>query len=91
MAAETNLTRIGIVSSVDPSGGKARVFFPTMGNMVSEWLYVLRFPNAVVKIKEDGKDKDLPVYDWFPAVNDRVVCLYLYGDNTDGFILGVIK
>lgn len=25
-----------------------------------------------------------------PSVNDRVLCAFVYGDNTDGFILGVI-
>ena len=87
MAAETNLIRIGIVSSVDPDGGKARVYFPSMKNMVSNWLYVLRYPNATVEV--DGED--VTVADWSPEVNDRVVCLYLYGENTDGFILGAIK
>ena len=87
MTTETNMVRIGIVSSVSPGGGKARVYFPAMNNMVSDWLYVLRYPNALVEV--DGEDVE--VKDWSPSVNDRVVCLFLYGENTDGFILGAIR
>lgn len=83
MTTETNMLRIGIVSNITPDGTKARVFFPTMGNMVSDWLYVLKFPNA-----KDGNDTDITA--WKPQVNDRVLCAFLYGQNTDGFILGVI-
>ena len=85
MTNESNMLRIGIVSSVSPGGGKARVFFPTMNNMVSDWLYVLRYPNA----KTEGDET--AIIDWVPEVNDRVLCAFLYGQNTDGFILGAIK
>lgn len=27
---------------------------------------------------------------WMPSVDDRVVCLYMTGEETDGYILGVI-
>ena len=87
MTTETNMLRIGVVSSVQPDGGKARVYFPAYSNMVSDWLYVLRFPNAAVEIEGE----DVPVKDWKPAVNDKVLCAFLYGENTDGFILGAIK
>ncbi len=86
MTTEKNTIRVGIVSSIEPGGQKARVYFPTMDNMVSDWLYVLKHPNARVEI--DGED--VPVKDWYPNVNDMVVCAFLYGENTDGFILGVI-
>ena len=28
---------------------------------------------------------------WTPAVNDRVLCVYPYGEDPDGYILGVIS
>ena len=44
MTTEKNTIRVGIVSSIEPGGQKARVYFPTMNNMVSDWLYVLQYP-----------------------------------------------
>lgn len=87
MTTESNMVRVGIVSSVQPDGGKARVYFPTMNNMVSDWLHVLHYPKTAVEIEGE----DVEVKDWIPSVNDRVLCLFLYGENTDGFILGAIR
>ena len=47
--AETNsMVRVGFVSDVRKSNGTARVCFPDMDNMVSDWLYVMRYPNLTV-------------------------------------------
>jgi len=87
----SGMVRIGIVSSVDTSERKARVFFPDMNNMVSDWLYVLQRPREVVDVKEsEGHTHSASVTSWLPKVNERVLVIYLYGWNTDGFILGVI-
>jgi hypothetical protein len=41
---QKGLLRVGKVSSVDSANRKARVIFPGMNNMVSDWLPVLWFP-----------------------------------------------
>lgn len=77
MAEVNSMVRIGIVSSVDSGQKTARVFFPDMDNMVSDWIHVLQHP---------GTTKSS-----MPKVNDSVLVLYGYGIDTDGFILGVIE
>lgn len=44
MADKESLIRVGKVSSIDADNRKARVMFPGMGNMVSDWLPVLWYP-----------------------------------------------
>jgi phage baseplate assembly protein gpV len=71
-----NLVRIGTVSSVESTKGRARVIFKDKA-MVSGWLYVLQQTSS-------------GAVSWMPRVNDRVLCLYLPIFNGDGFILGAI-
>ena len=87
MADTHSLVRIGIVSSVDGSSKKARVYFPDMTDMVSGWLSVLQHPHQAVSATDDVT---VTLGDWMPAVNERVLCLYAHGFGADGFILGVI-
>ena len=56
------------------NGKMVRCIFPDMDNMTSDWLYVLQCSDD----------------EFVPDVNDRVVVLYPFGFNTDGFVLGVI-
>jgi phage baseplate assembly protein gpV len=51
-----------------------RCIFPDMDNMTSDWLYVLQTSDD----------------EFVPDVNDRVIVLYPFGFNTDGYVLGVI-
>ena len=87
MADLKSLVRVGYVSDVNSSNGTARVAFPDMNDMVSDWLYVMRYPHMSVTVDTTQTD----VADWFPAVNDKVLVLMAYGFNSDGFILGVIQ
>lgn len=33
---------------------------------------------------------DVEVYEWFPKVDDKVLVVYAYGFNSEGFVLGVL-
>ena len=55
-------------------GKMVRCIFPDMDNMTSDWLFVL----------QNSEDS------FVPDVNDRVLVLYPFGWNTDGYVLGVI-
>ena len=91
MADVNSMVRIGIVSAVDSSQKAARVYFPDMDEMASDWLPVLQrhgeklSTNTVQSHSHSGT-----VSSFLPKVNDTVLVLYVYGFNTDGFILGVI-
>lgn len=92
MTETSSMIRVGIVSAVNKPTGQARVYFPAQDNLVSDWLYVMRYPKMSVTVQEsDGHAHDASIADWFPSVNDKVVVLYAYGMNSDGFILGVIQ
>lgn len=96
MAEISSLVRVGIVSDVRKSEGTARVYYPDMHNMVSDWLHVMRYPNMRVSVtveNNEGHSHDAyaSITDWFPKVNDKVLVLMAYGFNSDGFILGVIE
>ena len=63
------------VGVVSAKNGKTvRCIFPDMDNMTSDWLFVLQS-------SEDS---------FVPDINDRVLVLYPFGWNTDGYVLGVI-
>lgn len=104
MAELNAMVRTGIVSDVKASEGKARVYYPDMDDMVSDWLYVMRYPGLSVSIvskgdhthggavSSDGRHShNVNVEAWMPRVNDTVLVLYAYGHNADGYILGVIQ
>lgn len=74
MAKVENMIQAGIVSDVSDDGKQARVYFPDRNNMVSGWLKVL----------QRGEDE------YEPAVNDKVLVGYLFGTDTDGYVLGGI-
>ncbi len=87
------MIRIGIVSSV--SGEKARVYYPDQRNMVSDWLYVLQYPNLPVTGETDTSgghrhNIDATAGSWAPEINAKVLCIFPPGTDTDGYILGVI-
>ena len=91
MAELNSMVRIGVVSALDKKKKTVRVYFPDMGNMVSGWLYVLQrtgetiSTNSAMSHSHSGK-----VESFMPKVNDRVLVLYPYGWNMDGYVLGVI-
>lgn len=50
MADTNSMVRVGFVSDVRKPNGTARVCFPDMDNMISDWLYVMRYPNLTVHV-----------------------------------------
>lgn len=91
MADVDSMVRIGIVSAVDSSQKAARVFFPDMENMVSDWLPILQRPGEKLSTNTaQSHSHSGTVSSFLPKVNDTVLVLYGYGFNVDGYILGVI-
>ena len=102
MADVNSLIRIGKVSSINAKKLTARVFFPEMSNMVSDWLPVLQFPSGKTNSAGSHKHTD-PVetdnagshthtsWEWMPKVNDKVLVIMEYGFNSGGYIVGVVK
>lgn len=92
MAQIDSMVRTGYISDIDKSKGLARVCFPDMNNMVSDWLYVMRYPHMSVSVfSAIATDASASLTPWFPKVNDKVLVLMAYGFSSDGFILGVIQ
>ena len=73
-------------------------------DMVSDWLYVMRYPNLSLTVNSagahdhggavasgGGHSHTIGIVDWFPNVNDKVLVLMAPGFNSDGYILGVIQ
>jgi len=101
VAKENSMIRVGKVSAVDANNKKARVFYPSMSNMVSDWLPVLQFPSATTNSAGGHKHKEPAETDsagyhshnqlnWMPKVNDKVLVIMEYGFNSNGYIAGVI-
>jgi phage baseplate assembly protein gpV len=85
-----NMVRVGIVSDINASKKQARVIFPESNNMVSDWLYVIQQGGGGYTGYTDGHRHSLGGSGWMPAVKDRVLCVMMCGDETDGYILGAI-
>lgn len=68
--------RVGIVSSVSPATGTARVAFGDRSNVVSFDLPVL--------VRGSLQNKDY----WMPGPGEQVLCLFLPNGNAQGFVLG---
>lgn len=103
MAEVNNLVRIGVVSSVDKPKQMARVYYPDMSNMVSDWLKVIQHQRPYTTYDGEHKHTDSMggetttngthrhrVEPWLPEVNDKVLVLMQEGFNSTGFIVGVI-
>lgn len=100
-----NLVRIGTVTVTDPDKRVARVKFEDTGRL-SGWLYVLAnrsyIPDYDVPQQTEARaggagypqfeshTHDQIIKPWMPKVNAVVLCIYLPGFNTDGYILGEI-
>lgn len=91
-----NMVRVGIVTAVDEQKRKARVHFPDM-NIVSDFLYVLKSSPFIPKKDSEQRTETaeahehlLTISPWLPAVNDKVLCLFIPCEGGDGFILGGI-
>src|SRR5699024_204217 len=67
---------VGIVSSIDPVAGTARVAFKDRSNLLSYDLPVL------TKNTVDNKDY------WMPDINEQVLCVFLPIGLEAGFIIG---
>ncbi|MCL2201269.1 MAG: phage baseplate assembly protein V [Oscillospiraceae bacterium] len=68
--------RVGIISSIDPTKGTAQVTFEDREDMVSGELSVI--------MPVTGSNQ---IY-MMPAVNERVLCVFIPDSPSDGFILG---
>jgi phage baseplate assembly protein gpV len=91
MADSESMVRIGIVSALDSSEKKVRVYYPDMNDMASDWLSVLqRTGESISTNTSQGHSHSGSVKTFMPKVNDRVLVLYPCGFNMDGFVLGVI-
>lgn len=87
----SRLIQIGTVMAVQ--GTKARVRHEDTG-IISDFLPVLQRTGEVVSVETgygpDSHKHDASVTSWVPQVNDRVLCIYLPIENSDGFIIGRI-
>ena len=99
------LVRTGFVTDVDNTRHRARVKFPCEG-FTSGWLYVLDNRPFIpgygqtqqTESKSGGSGESsfashshaLNIKQWMPAINGKVLVLYLPVFNADGFILGGI-
>ena len=105
MAGSDSLIRIGIVSDVDEDKKRVRVYYPDLGNMVSDWLIVPQRPFHGVKkfapfhvdvtigeAEEHTHTASVSYSDnvWLPKIDEPVLVVYTPGYNTDGYVLGVI-
>lgn len=76
--AMAEMFRVGIVNSIDPQKGTARVRFPDDDDVISYDLQVLH--------RNTYRNKDYNM----PDVGEDVLCLFLANGLADGFILGSI-
>lgn len=103
MAEVDSMVRVGIVSSVNETNMTARVYYPDMSNMVSDWLKVIQYQHPYTTYDGEHSHTDSAggatstagshrhkVEPWLPEINDKVVVLMSYGFNSTGYILGVI-
>ena len=87
MIKAENMIRVGIVSAVNASTKQARVIFPESNNLVSDWLYVLQRTDETTTHVDGHIHK---ITGWMPKVRERVLCVMMCGDETDGYVLGAI-
>lgn len=101
-----NLVRVGTVTWADPVNRVARVKFKDMDfpsaplHVLASRPYIPDYePSPQNTELESGGSgdaafsshkHDLRIKPWMPMVNAVVLCLYLPGFNTDGYILGEI-
>ena len=104
-AAFSVMVRIGTVTAVDNVKRLAQVYFQDM-DLPSGWIPVLInrdfIPDYDVPQRTEfeaggsgdpafaSHKHDLLIKPWMPKVNAVVLCIYLPGFNTDGYILGEI-
>lgn len=87
---DRNLVRVGIVSSVNTTARKVRVYYPQLDKLVSDWISVLQQPLSVSTGTTNDHKHSVNITGWMPKVNDRVLVLYAQGFSSDGYVLGVI-
>lgn len=73
---ETNIVRVGTVSSVNPNAATVKVIFSDIDDLVSDDLPVI-FPQSL-------KNKAYAL----PDVGDNVVCIFIEQGIGDGFCIG---
>ena len=105
MANEKSLVRKGIVMDVDKKRLMVRVYYPEFSDIVSDWLFVPQRPfdgdssRAPLHIQVDVQEAEGHTHDasvsysdsaWLPKIDDVVLVLYVYGHESEGYVLGVI-
>lgn len=76
--AMAEMFRVGVVNSINPANGTARVIFPDDDDVVSYDLQVLH--------RNTYRNKDYNM----PDVGEDVLCIFLANGVADGFIIGSI-
>lgn len=76
--AMAEMFRVGIVNSIDPQKGTARVRFPDDDDVISYDLQVLH--------RNTFRNKDYNM----PDIGEDVLCLFLANGLADGFVLGSV-
>ena len=77
-SALKNLIRVGVVSSINPLNGTARVVFHEKEGLVSGDLQII--------YRTTFKNKDYQM----PDIDEQVVCIFLENGLEQGFILGAV-
>lgn len=73
-----NMIRVGVVSSINPTNGTAKVVFHEKEELVSGDLPII--------YRQTFKNKDYTM----PDIDEQVVCVFLENGLESGFILGAI-
>lgn len=77
-SALKNLIRVGVVSSINPANGTAKVVFHEKNGLVSGDLPII--------YRQTFRNKDYQM----PDIDEQVVCLFLENGLEQGFILGAV-
>lgn len=86
-----DFVRIGKVTAIDAGTMKVRVQFPDT-DIISDWLPVLRHKSPAGNTgTSSGHTHSVTLGHWMPQTGDTVLCLYLPGFNSDGYVLGGIS
>ena len=72
------IIRFGTVTDIDPESGRARVAFPDLNGMVSDWLPVLTVKTKGIKIS------------FMPDIGEPVLCNFLPNGSVAGFVIGSV-
>ena len=85
MANTNDIVRVGTVTQV--GAGEVKAQFKDAG-IQSGWLKVLRFVPDYTENETCSAEHRHEIKPWMPEVGDSVLCLFLTGFNSDGYVIG---